>query len=161
MSKQRHEPFGRPTKYCPELVDLICDIVATTPHGINLICAKHPELPAPITIATWRAKYPDFSTRYMEARKLQSHLLFESAIDDIEELKNYTYEDPKSGATCIDAGIVAMQKALANQKTHQAARIHPKEYGNQAESNESIDKSQLKEIAERVAQMNKESEKEY
>jgi hypothetical protein len=120
---------GRPSLYTPELVDLICERVGTHGTGIRNICKMYADMPDPETINEWRYKYEDFSERYLTARKKQSHILFESSLDDVEEIKNFYYEDGKTGATCVDSGVVAAQKALANQKTFLAAKISPKDYG--------------------------------
>lgn len=39
-------------------------------------------------------------------------ILFESAIDIADETRDYEYLDPKTGATCIDSGIVACAKVV-------------------------------------------------
>lgn len=121
--------MGRPTKYTPELAELICERLGTHGVGIRNICNMYEDMPSPDTINKWRYKYDEFSERYLTARKKQSHILFDSSFDDIEEIKSYYYEDPKTGATCVDAGIVAAQRALANHKTFMAAKIQPIHYG--------------------------------
>jgi hypothetical protein len=120
---------GRPTKYSPELCDLICERVGTHGMGIRNICNMYEDMPTPETINQWRYKYDEFSERYMIARKKQSHILFDSSFDDIEKIRDYYYEDPKTGAICVDSGIVAAQKALANHKTFMASKIQPIHYG--------------------------------
>ena len=120
---------GRPSLYTQELADRICELVSM--HGISLrrICEKYPELPHSDTINEWRAKYDDFLARYLASREKQAHILFDSSFEDIEDIKGFYYTDPKSGAVCVDAGIVAAQKALANHKTFMASKIKPKDYG--------------------------------
>lgn len=149
---------GRPTKYTPELADLICHRVATNPHGIRRICAMYDDLPAHNTIAEWRYKYDEFSTRYLEAREKQSHLLFENAVDHVESIENYTYMNVKTGATCVDPGIVAMQKAIAFQKTHQAARICPQRYDAKQKQEEVSNADALNKVKSLVAEFNKVNE---
>ncbi len=122
-------PGGRPSKYTPELVDLICERVGTHGVGIRNICAMYDDMPTPETINQWRYKYDEFSERYLNARTKQSHILFDSSLDDIEKIKEYYYIDPDSGAQKVDAGIVAAQRALANHKTFMAAKIKPVNYG--------------------------------
>lgn len=156
MSEKETKPFGRPTKYTPEMCQRICDLVATHGWGIRQICTTYPDIPSPETINQWRYKYPDFSERYLDSRHKQTHALFESALDDIHEVTKYFYKDPISGAMKVDSGIVAAQKAIANQKTHQAARINPKQYATQKnQENENNPQETLSKIAGMVAEFNK------
>lgn len=160
MAKERKEPFGRPTLYCEELITKILDAVATNGCGIRKICEMYDFMPTPETINQWRNKYDNFSERYLTARKKQAHILFEAAIDIADETKEYEYQDFKTGAICIDSGIVALQRLRMHARTHQAARILPKEYGNQAES-EVISDANTTEVAEKVAKIMKDSERDY
>ncbi len=148
-------PRGRPTKYTPELAALICDRVASNPDGIVRICRRFDDLPNHDTINEWRHKYPGFSDRFMEARKKQSHIMFESAIDEIQSISEYEYVNPKTGATCVDAGIVAMKKAIAFQKTHQAARISPAHYAVTKQVEDVSPADTLTKIQALVADLNK------
>lgn len=154
---------GRPSLYTPELVDLICDRVGTHGTGIRNICNMYQDMPSPETINQWRYKYNEFSERYLNARIKQSHILFDSSFDDIEDIKNFYYEDPKSGATCVDAGIVAAQRALANHKTFMASKIRPKDYGDkQIIEQTTSENEQLKvELAELRAKLSEQSKADY
>lgn len=155
LIKPPKKTMGRPTIYTPELAELICDRVASNPNGIVRICNMFDDMPNHDTIHAWRHKYPEFSDRFMEARKKQSHLMFESAIDEVQSISDYEYINPKTGATCVDAGIVAMKKAIAFQKTHQAARISPAHYAVSKQSEETSPSDTLSKIQNLVADLNK------
>ena len=90
-------------------------------------------MPTVETINQWRNKNSQFSDQYLSSRMKQTHAMFESAVDEVEKIADYYYADPVSGAMKVDSGIVAAQKAIANQKTHQAARLNPKVYAVQKE----------------------------
>ncbi len=160
MSKQRHEPFGRPTIYSEQLVDLIIQRFESHPFGLRKLCSMYDDMPSPDTIYQWRARYDDFSERFLAARKKQAHLLFETSFEDVEEIKDYYYDDPKTGARCVDSGIVAAQKAIAQHKLGMAAKLRPKEYG-VTSVDEAINADNTTEVAEKVAKIIKDSEKEY
>jgi hypothetical protein len=149
---------GRPTIFNQELADYICEVVATNPDGIMRLCKKFPRMPNHDTIAQWRLKYPSFSERYLAAREQQVHLLFESAIDDVQSIENYEYTNPNNGATCVDPGIVAMKKAIANQKTHHASRIRPKDYAANKSEDTSNANDSLNKIKAIVNELNKVNE---
>ncbi len=146
--------FGRPTKYTPELAALIIERFATHPCGLNKLCAMYDDMPNPDTIYTWRKQYPDFSELFLNARLDQAHILFDSSHDDIQEIQNYYFEDPKTGAMCVDSGIVAAQKAIAQHKMCMAAKIRPRDYGNRQiiENQNTEQAEQLKQEAEQLRQ---------
>ncbi len=142
MSNERKEPFGRPTLYSLELADKIIERFESHPYGLKKLCSMYDDMPSHDTIYKWRAKYDDFSDRFLSSRRKQAHLLFETSRDDIEEIRDYYYHDPKTGALSVDAGIVAAQKAIAQHKLGMAAKIRPRDYGVTSvdvQSNGSID----------------------
>ena len=159
MSKERHEPFGRPTSYCPELVEKILHRVATHSCGIRKICKMYDDMPNHETINEWRRKYSDFSALYLQARVYQSHLLAESTIDIADETLEYAVEDDK-GMLKVDSGIVAAQDKRIKTRQWLAAQILPETYGPRAAA-EAINDANTTEVAEKVAKIIKESEKEY
>ena len=85
--KSKH-PGGRPTKYTEELANRICDAVATTTDGMRRMCANNEGFPTCETLMQWRYKYPEFSSRYKEAKLVQADLFAEQIIDicDNEQL---------------------------------------------------------------------------
>ena len=147
-------PGGRPTKYTPEMVDLICERVATHGMGLRRLCNMYDDMPEPETLNVCRYKYPEFSERYLAARSIQAHILFETSLDDIDEIKDYRYTDKDSGAVKVDPGMVAAQKALANHKTFMAAKIQPLHYGTKEVIDKSSDET-LSKIQALVADINK------
>ena len=156
-------PGGRPSIYTPELAELICERVATHGTGIRNICNKYDDMPSPDTIFKWRHKYEEFSERYLNARTKQSHILFETSLDDVEDIREYFYQDIKTGATCVDAGLVAAQRAIANQKTKLASKISPRDYGDKQiiEQTTSENESLKSELAELRAKLAEQSKSEY
>lgn len=159
MSKQRHEPFGRPTKYSPELAERICKLVATNPIGLPKICAMFDDLPSAETIRVWRWEKPDFSAKYTESKQFQAELMAESIEDVIDELSVYEYQD-KDGATRLDSGLVARARLTLDARRWTASKLAPKIYG-EKRSDEQQNKDLAKDVAERVAEINKQAEKDY
>ncbi len=155
MARHRLQQLGRPTLYNIEMADRIIELVESSPFGLKKLCDMHDDLPNLDSIYAWRAKYEDFSERFLNARKKQAHILFETSRDDIEEIKDYYYDDPKTGARCVDSGIVAAQKAIAKHKIGMAARIRPKDYGvTSVDNNNNV-------ASEVSADVVKEKEKDY
>lgn len=148
-------PGGRPTLYCKEMADKICEVVATHGYGLRKLSMLYDWMPTVETINQWRNKYTEFSDQYLTSRMKQTHAMFESAVDEVEKIQDYYYEDPKTGATCVDSGIVTAQKAIANQKTHQAARLNPKVYAVSKNEEQSNPQETLTKIQALVADLNK------
>jgi hypothetical protein len=156
MEKKSKHAGGRPSLYTPELAKRICELVASNPYGIRKICQMYPELPDETTIHHWRAENTQFFLDYVQARQKQAHLLFECAIDELEELNDYVYESHITGAKEINAGIVAMKKAIANQKSRQAAILYKNYQLNKDDNNDDATKAEtLTKIRSLVNDLNK------
>ncbi len=80
--------FGRPTIYCEELADSICEAVATTTMGLPRICEANPHFPTRETIYKWRYKYQDFSDKYIKAKQAQADLLAEECLSIADDCQN-------------------------------------------------------------------------
>ena len=128
MAHPTGNPNGRPSKYTPELAQLILDRISTCTVGLNKLCKMFDDMPNPDTIYEWRHKYDDFSERYLNSRRKQAHFLAEQTKDIAEQTLDFVFEDEK-GATRIDSGIVAMQKFRMTANTWLASRIDPANYG--------------------------------
>jgi hypothetical protein len=160
-TKSRKEPFGRPQIYNSELAEYVLDMVATHPYGIRKLCAMFDKMPDHTTIASWRHKnLENFSSRYLEARQTQAHLLFEEAIDIADETQDFAMED-KNGLMVVDSGIVATQKMRMHARVHQAARILPQYYDSKQQIDSNASDASVEHIAKRVAEINQQSEKEF
>ena len=157
----KKERTGRPTLYTPELAQLILDRISTCKVGLAQLCAMHDDMPCMDTIYEWRAKNESFSEQYLSYRKKQAHFLAEHTKDIAEETQQYLYEDPRTGATCIDSGIIAMQNMRIKTNTWLASRINPKEYGDKQQPEVTASAVSVNEIAARVAEINKAGEKDY
>lgn len=77
-------PAGRPTDYTPELAEKFCGFVATHSLSRKNICAKYKnELPHDTTISEWLAKYPEFRSRYLEAKEIQALSITDELWDEL------------------------------------------------------------------------------
>lgn len=155
--------IGRPTKYTPELAQSICDIVASHPYGIRKTIKLYPELPDGDVINEWWChQYEDFAKNYREAHRKRSDLLFESALDELEELENYVYINPITGAKEINLGIVAIKKAIADQKMRHAVILNPKYRLEKRNEEDDFERDEmLKEFQAKVDEFNKINKSEY
>ncbi len=118
--------MGCPTKYTPEIVERICELIATEPHGVPGLCKKYSDLPNQDTIYSWIRTYPDFSDKFYTAKRLQASVLVEHTADLINKIERGFDKD---GNAKIDAGILGQAKLQADFNKWQAARLAPKVWG--------------------------------
>lgn len=146
---------GRPTLYTPELAKRICDLVASHPYGLKKLTSLYPDLPEQTTIYLWSHKNDEFFKEYVVAREKQAHLLFDSAIDELEEIEKYKYTNLTTGATDVAPGIIAMKKAIANQKSRHAAILNRNYMLKQKDDDTSNSDDTLTKIRDLVNDFNK------
>lgn len=119
--------MARPTDYCDELANRICELVATTPHGLKKLCSMHDWMPDETTVNLWRFKHEKFSMQYLSAKQAQMDLVMESLDDVLTENLNW-YVDEK-GNQRIDSPSATIAIAKANNRKWFASKIAPKLYG--------------------------------
>ncbi len=150
---------GRPTKYSPEMVDLICDRVAVTSDGMATLCKKHDDMPNQETIREWEWKYPEFSARFQVALQHQQRYIMDSCEQDLRDI--IMYNDAQGNAR-VDAGSVALQKAKVEHKRWQAVRLDKKRYGDRTiEAVEQKTDEALAELKKVTAKLDEKNKKAY
>lgn len=151
---------GRPTAYSAEMVNIICDLVATRPHGLHKICEENDNIPNQNTINMWRWKHPEFSIRYQAAKLAQADLIFEKCEMISEEI--HTYVDAL-GNIRIDSGAVARHKHITDVAKWTVSKLAPQKYGDKALTEMINEKGEeiLAEVKKVQAGLNKKSKKAY
>jgi hypothetical protein len=91
LSKPKRK-VGRPTLYTTELAKRICDLIATTPRGIETMCKEHDWLPDHQTIKNWRAHNQEFFALYLQAKEAQGHAIVDKLWNDADNLTADTAE---------------------------------------------------------------------
>jgi hypothetical protein len=130
-------PDGRPSIYCPEMVERIITKISTCTDSLHKLCKENEDLPNKDTIYAWRIKHPEFSDLFLQARRNQAHFLAEELKHLSEEAASYIFEDEK-GQKKIDAGIIAMHKLKIHANTWLASRFEPMLYGDKQQTNVTI-----------------------
>ncbi len=158
MSGNNGGAGGRPTTYTPEFGKLICERVATNPVGLSTLEKLYPDMPNSSTIKAWRRAIPEFSAMYMEAKKFQSEILVEDIDSLLPDDLNYYIDD--KGQQRIDAPSASLLIAKINNRKWMAARLSSKLYGDR-HTDEQQTQDLAKDVAARVAEINKQAEKDY
>lgn len=151
---------GRPSDYKPDIVERICHLVATEPHGIPALCAKYSDLPNPDTIYSWVSRFPEFSDKFYSAKRLQATVLVEHTANLINTIER---GHDKDGNAKIDAGILGQAKLQADYNKWQAARLAPKVWGEnkQIEDLQQANSQVQTELAALRAELAEKNKREY
>lgn len=160
MATPRKKPedrlkVGRPTLYTPELADLICERVATSTIGLARLCAMHDDLPTKCTVNLWRYKYPEFSSRYAQAKLHQADLLAEEMIDIADDGTNdwmETFSDEGELGWKLNGEHVQRSRLRIDTRKFLAAKLLPKQYGDSAKEQETENKSVVEMLIDKLAE---------
>ena len=159
MSKERKDPFGRPTDFNEEIANKIIQRVGEHPFGLEKICSMYEDMPAETTVHKWLNRYPDFSQRYYANRENIAHLLFHENINELDRLDK-DYYSGEYGQRCIESGVIAAAKLRIAQRNYMAAKLKPSMYNGSGDISQK-DESNNIDVSEKAAQIIKESEKEF
>jgi len=160
MESKNKGKGGRPTTYTPELASYVCKIISTHPYGMKKLAKMYEEFPYHQTIYGWIFDHPEFSSQYLEAKRLQSNVLAESMLEVPNEIPVY-YD--KDGSEKIDAGMLGRAKLEYEIKKWHASKMAPKIWGDAKQVEDLTNQnekliSELKELREKLDAKNK---KEY
>jgi hypothetical protein len=121
---------GRPTKYCPELVDEICRRLSLG-EGLASIC-KDVDMPAQSQIYVWLNKHPEFQEAYVRAREEQAETHADQIVAIADETPETVPVYDKDGNQIdikLDSAYIAWQKQRIDARKWNAAKQRPKKYG--------------------------------
>ena len=124
---------GRPTKYTPEMVQLICERVATHDCGLNTLCEMYDDMPTKVNINIWRRKYPGFRSLYAQAKCEQIEFLTEDILEIADDGKNDWMEHWDKNNECISWRVngehIQRSRVRIDTRKWLAAKLAPKIYG--------------------------------
>jgi hypothetical protein len=121
-------PAGRPTLYCLELADFICDRIATG-ESVRGICGD-PDMPNAGTVFEWLSKHKEFAERYARAREQQAEKYASEIIAIADENPTCAVPDPDGGtSTRVDAAAIQRNKLRVDARKWIACKLLPKVYG--------------------------------
>jgi len=121
---------GRPTKYCPELVEEICRRLSLG-EGLASIC-KDEGMPAQSQIYVWLNRHPEFQEAYVRAREEQAETHADQIVAIADETPETVPVYDKDGNVVdikLDSAYIAWQKQRIDARKWNAAKQRPKKYG--------------------------------
>jgi len=116
---------GRPSKYCGELVTIICTRLGEG-ESLRSICADK-EMPAKSMVMRWLSKEESFRDQYARAKELGAEAIFH----DMLEIADDKSEDHTTNEEGSFVGGTAVQRARVQIDTRKwyLSKILPKKYG--------------------------------
>jgi terminase small subunit-like protein len=137
-------PGGRPSDYTPELAERICELIATTPRGLDFLCAKHDDLPSPRTIDNWLNRHEEFLRLYLRARERQADLLADETLEIADDSDGDVVTRKRNDGSEYEefnAERVARSKLRVDTRLRLAGKLHPKKWGDRVGVTHGADES--------------------
>jgi hypothetical protein len=121
---------GRPSGYGDEIADRICDAIASTPRGLEHICAAE-DMPAPSTVYGWLNRHPEFLEKYLRARAVQAHVLMDQCVEIADDVRHDTKLVRRGEDTdeVQNAEFIQRSKIRIDTRMRMAGKLNPKHYG--------------------------------
>jgi hypothetical protein len=132
--------MGRPTKYTPELCDLICTQLAA---GMSLRTVCEPKsMPSAVSVFAWMRKYPDFLKQYARAKVESADALVEEMLDIADDGRNDWMEVFDKEGECVGYKVngehVQRSKLRVDTRKWAASKLSPKKYGDKLDLNHDV-----------------------
>lgn len=118
--------MGRPTDYCQEKADIMCEMLSDG-QSLKEICAPD-DMPNRATVYRWLAAHPEFSDMYARAREEQA----ETLADEIIAIADETYDDVmvgEDGKERCNTEFIQRSKLRVDARKWVASKLKPKKYG--------------------------------
>lgn len=126
---EEKQPHGRPTLYCPEVVEKIYNgLCEGTP--LTIIC-KPDDMPGITTVWDWQKKYPEFSETIARAREVGFDAIAMDALNIADFTEHDTIEFEKNGKVIEipDKEWILRSKLRVETRFKLLSKWDPKRYG--------------------------------
>jgi hypothetical protein len=121
-------PAGRPTDYCQELADAICERIANG-ESLRHICSG-PEMPNRASVFRWLGLHKEFSDLYARAKEEAAELFAEEIVEIADEREGKAImADGAEVAVVFDSTAVARNRLRVDARKWVAAKLKPRKYG--------------------------------
>lgn len=151
--------LGCPTTYTEEIGARICDAIATHDIGMDKLAVKYDWFPHKQVIFQWMRQNSSLYDQYLEARRLQSHLLADKSLDMADNVPVYT---DMYGNERIDAGMLGREKFRFECAKWHASKLAPKVFGDRLKDDEQDKDAAIHEdVIERKRLLDEQNKKEF
>ena len=137
----KEEPkIGRPSIYTEELANDICTRLGLG-ESLRKICLSK-DMPSLSSVMSWLTTKPAFLEQYTRAREIQAETQFDELIDIVDQPPDLCVVKDKDGKDVevkFDSSYVQWMKLRVDTRKWTAARMAPKKYGEQKQSEPTFD----------------------
>lgn len=141
---------GRPLEYTKEMGDYICELVASSGHGLLKLTQLYSDLPDKMTINRWRHRLPEFRSQYAMAKVEQADILAEECLEIADDSSNDVRIDPETGFETCNSEFIARARLRVDTRKWLAAKLLPKQYGQIVDDKKSISESVVEKLIDRL-----------
>lgn len=152
--------IGRPTKYNSELVEEICNVIASTSKGTKVLCKENMHWPCQDTLFAWLKKYPEFSEQYAQAKICQIELLVDEILEIADDETNDCFID-EDGKPVSNNSVINRARLKIDTRKWLACKLVPKVYGNKIDIDSDQNISMSEELLKLSAELDAKYAREY
>lgn len=127
MAMSESAPIGRPTLYCQETADIICERLAEG-ESLRAIC-REDAMPAKATVFRWLTLHAEFADQYARARQEQAETLADEIVSISDEEFTTTKQFGDETQVVYDSTAVARNRLRVDARKWVASKLKPKTYG--------------------------------
>ena len=124
------QKVGRPTKYSLEIIEELCERIATSIDGLHKICKSDSKFPSFTQVFKWLndEDKKEFADKYARAREAQAELLADEIIAIADDSSNDTLISD-SGNEVQNSEWIARSKLRVDTRKWKASKLAPKKFG--------------------------------
>ena len=138
---------GKHKEYQDEIADILCDAIASSTLPLYQLVRNDPRLPSVECVNTWRRYNKSFQAKFLEAKRLQTHLLIDEII--------WLADDP---ANC-EPEILNWSKLRIQTRQFVASKLLYKIYGDPTKNEKSDTVTAIEYLINVVSQQQQSSNK--
>lgn len=124
-------PGGRPTDYCQEVADAICERLADG-ESLRSICLDD-AMPSKASVFRWLGIHKEFSDQYARAREEQAEAFADEMVAIADERETIVKDGNGETVVAFDATAVARNRLRIDARKWVASKLKPKKYGEKLE----------------------------
>ena len=120
---------GRPSEYSKEIVEEICEQIATTNKGIATILKEKDEYPSEKTFYNWlNSENSEFLQLYARAKERQAERLVAEILEISDEVSHDTLKT-EEGSEYANHEWISRSRLRVDSRKWLASKLLPKKYG--------------------------------
>ncbi len=121
--------IGRPSEFSEDLAERICDLIGSTPRGLDYICDSDDTLPSARTVHRWLNDNEKFCQSYVRARERQADLLFDQCLEIADDASRDVKLVGDDEREVLNSEFVQRAKLRVETRFRMAGKLAPKKYG--------------------------------